>query len=107
MSRYQDLTMGNQPNLPPGTEQRFTQGEAPLALWAEFRGIAEADLARRTAIPLSDLQKYLSGDWRPTEQEACLLACALGIEVFDVLHRWDARNGEAGTEPAVADLFAA
>lgn len=65
--------------LPPDQCERIFAGESPLKVWREFRGMAQTDLRRATAIRVDVIDKIERGVKKPTRAESLKLGRALNV----------------------------
>ena len=79
-----------------------------LALVREFRGLSQAELARRASVGKSQLSRYESGRELPKLDSLSRLLTSLGIgflELFYIVRLLDHLESELGSEAGVPSEF--
>jgi transcriptional regulator with XRE-family HTH domain len=79
--------------LPPDQCERIVAGESPLKVWREFRGMAQTDLRRATAIRVDVIDKIERGVKKPTRAESLKFARALDVPAHGIDALSDSSRG--------------
>lgn len=72
-------------DLPWAMARRLIEGESPLRVWREHRGLTQADLAAAASLTASYVSQIEAGRKSPTVDVYRALAAALGVTVDDLL----------------------
>ncbi|OWV79706.1 hypothetical protein ATY77_26620 [Rhizobium sp. R634] len=83
-SFHQRLLDGNEELIPSEYVERFVNGEHPVKVWREFRGLSADELAEKAAISISDLSQIESGERARSIETFEKIAVALAISVDDL-----------------------
>lgn len=83
------IEAGTEELIPAAVVDRLLDGDAPLKVWREHRGLSQAELARQSNVNRIQVIDIESG--RKTGSVATLkkLATALQVDIEDVLPRGD------------------
>jgi mRNA interferase RelE/StbE len=79
------IRAGKEELIPPEIIMRLVSGEAPLAVWRDYRQLSQGDLARQSGVDCAHINDMEAG--RKTGSDATLrkLATALGVDIEDLL----------------------
>jgi DNA-binding XRE family transcriptional regulator len=72
-------------DLPWAVAKRLIDGENPVRVWREFRGMSQAELAQAVGKTASYLSQIEAGRKSPTIDVYCALATALHVTVDDLV----------------------
>lgn len=72
-------------DLPWAMARRLIEGEPPLRVWREHRGLTQADLAAAASLTASYVSQIEAGRKSPTVDVYRALAATLGVTVDDLL----------------------
>jgi DNA-binding XRE family transcriptional regulator len=78
-----DLATGREERVSEQTLDRLLDGENPVKVWREHRGITQARLARLAGINVHYLSKIETGMRNPSDEVMADLQHALGIDALD------------------------
>jgi DNA-binding XRE family transcriptional regulator len=71
----------NRDRIPVAIVKRLLDGESPVRVWREHRGLTQQALARAAGLPKSTMSRLESGERKGTVAQMRKLAGALGINV--------------------------
>jgi ribosome-binding protein aMBF1 (putative translation factor) len=82
--------MGLEEKIPVAMVKRLIEGESPVLLWREHRGMSGGDLASRASISAAFISRIERQQRRASPHVMQQLANALGVEVSDL--RYESRR---------------
>ncbi len=92
----QSLASGADESIPAELVKRLHQGESPLRVWREFRGLTRTELAQRSGLAPATIEEWEKGHRVGGADVLDRLARALDIDREDLL--WPADGADAETE---------
>jgi DNA-binding XRE family transcriptional regulator len=78
------IESANEELIPGEVVHRLSDGEAPLVVWREHRGLTPEALAEKADVPVADVRAIEAGA-EPRLRVAAALAKALGIDAEDLI----------------------
>ena len=79
------LARGEEEAIPVEVVERLVDGESPVRVWREHRGLTQEDLGEQVGLSGSYLSQIESGKREGTVKVYAALARALGVEVDDLV----------------------
>jgi DNA-binding XRE family transcriptional regulator len=89
-----ELASGADETVPTEVVQRLTNGDNPLRVWREYRGMTQQMLAETAGIGQSDLSQLEAGTTTAAIGTLRALAAALAVDLDD-LEDWDESDRNA------------
>lgn len=83
------LARGEEEVIPAEVVERLVEGESPLKVWREHRGLTQEDLAEQVGVSGSYLSQIESGKREGTVRVYTALARALSVDVDDLVRVGD------------------
>lgn len=71
--------------LPPDQLKRIDEGESPLLVWREFRGLSRSELAERVGLIPNSIYDIETGRRFGSIARTRALADALGVRIDDII----------------------
>ncbi|WP_171052724.1 helix-turn-helix transcriptional regulator [Ruegeria sediminis] len=81
---YDEAIAANEETFPDHVAKRLINGEVPLKVFREYRGLAGADLASRAGVQLDQIMAIEAGNSQGSPEIMNSLATALGLESDDL-----------------------
>jgi ribosome-binding protein aMBF1 (putative translation factor) len=78
------MESANEERIPGKIVHRLSDGDIPLTVWREHRGLSPEALAEKAGVPVSDVHAIEAGA-DPRLRVAAALAKALGIDAEDLI----------------------
>lgn len=86
MDNFQkNLAQGHEELLPEIYANRLIEGESPIRVWREYRGISQAELARQVGISIPYLSQIEHGGRSPSMKVLKHTAQALELSLDDLV----------------------
>ena len=79
------LARGEEEVIPVEVVERLVEGESPVKVWREHRGLTQEDLGDQVGLSGSYLSQIESGKREGTVKVYAALARALGVDVDDLV----------------------
>lgn len=79
------LSRGEEEVIPAEVVERLVDGESPVKVWREHRGLTQEDLGEQVGLSGSYLSQIESGKCEGTVKVYTALARALGVDVDDLV----------------------
>ena len=79
------LARGEEEAIPVEVVERLVDGESPVKVWREHRGLTQEDLGEQVGLSGSYLSQIESGKREGTVRVYAALARALGVDVDDLV----------------------
>ncbi len=79
------LAEGEEESIPADVTHRILDGESPLRVWREYRGLTLHDLAQRCEVTDAAISQIENHKRQPSVDLLKRLATALAVEVDDLL----------------------
>ena len=83
------LARGEEEVIPVEVVERLVDGESPVKVWREHRGLTQEDLGEQVGLSGSYLSQIESGKREGTVKVYAALARALGVDVDDLVAAGD------------------
>ena len=83
------LARGEEEAIPVEVVERLVDGESPVRVWREHRGLTQEDLGEQVGLSGSYLSQIESGKREGTVKVYAALARALGVDVDDLVAAGD------------------
>lgn len=80
-----DIAAGREELIPAAIVDRFLDGENPIRVWREYRGLTAADLAARAEISAGYLSELETGKKTGTVETLRKIANALNLDIDDLV----------------------
>ena len=79
------VAAGEEESIPSAMMKRLIEGESPIRVWREHRGLSAAGLARQTGLSAPYISQIETGAREPGIKALKSIAQALGVDVDDLI----------------------